>query len=103
PRRARVDRQRAGGDEAARHGRRHGHLHRPPRETRAGARASMIVGRLAPSPTGSLHLGNARTFLWAWLSVRARGGRVLMRVEDLDTPRVKPGVVDRMLDDLRCL
>jgi glutamyl-tRNA synthetase len=61
------------------------------------------VGRLAPSPTGSLHLGNVRTFLWAWLSARAQGGRVLMRVEDLDTPRVKPGVVERMLDDLRWL
>jgi len=61
------------------------------------------VGRLAPSPTGSLHLGNARTFLWAWLSARSRGGRVLMRVEDLDTPRVKPGMVEKMLDDLRWL
>ncbi len=62
-----------------------------------------VVGRLAPSPTGSLHLGNARTFLWAWLSARSQGGRVLMRVEDLDTPRVKPGVVEKMLDDLRWL
>jgi len=61
------------------------------------------VGRLAPSPTGSLHVGNVRTFLWAWLSIRSRGGRVLMRVEDLDTKRVKPGVVASMLDDLRWL
>ena len=63
----------------------------------------MIVGRLAPSPTGSLHLGNVRTFLWAWLSVRSQGGRVLMRIEDLDTPRVKPGSVEGLLDDLRWL
>jgi glutamyl-tRNA synthetase len=62
-----------------------------------------VIGRLAPSPTGALHLGNARTFLWAWLSARAQGGRLLMRIEDLDTPRVKPGVVDRLLDDLRWL
>lgn len=62
-----------------------------------------VVGRLAPSPTGSLHVGNVRTFLWAWLSARSQGGRVLMRVEDLDTPRVKPGVVEKMLDDLRWL
>lgn len=62
-----------------------------------------IVGRLAPSPTGSLHVGNVRTFLWAWLSARAQGGRVLLRVEDLDQPRVKPGVVEEMLDDLAWL
>ena len=62
-----------------------------------------VVGRLAPSPTGSLHVGNARTFLWAWLSARAQGGRVLLRVEDLDTPRVKEGVVPKMIDDLRWL
>ncbi len=62
-----------------------------------------VVGRLAPSPTGSLHVGNVRTFLWAWLSARSRGGRVLLRVEDLDQPRVKPGVVDAMVDDLRWL
>ncbi len=63
----------------------------------------MIVGRLAPSPTGSLHLGNARTFLWAWLSARAQGGRVLMRIEDLDQARVRPGVREKLLDDLRWL
>ncbi|HEY3324905.1 MAG TPA: tRNA glutamyl-Q(34) synthetase GluQRS [Planctomycetota bacterium] len=63
----------------------------------------MVVSRLAPSPTGSLHIGNVRTFLWAWLSARAQGGRVILRVEDLDTPRVKPGVIEKMLDDLRWL
>jgi glutamyl-tRNA synthetase len=44
-----------------------------------------------------------RTFLWAWLSARAQGGRVLLRVEDLDTPRVRDGVVPKMIDDLRWL
>ncbi len=63
----------------------------------------MIVGRLAPSPTGSLHLGNARTFLWAWLSARAQGGRMILRIEDLDTPRVRPGVTEALVDDLRWL
>ena len=63
----------------------------------------MIVGRLAPSPTRSLHLGNARSFLWAWLSARARGGRVLLRIEDLDTPRVKPGALGAIEEDLRWL
>ena len=62
-----------------------------------------VVGRLAPSPTGSLHLGNVRTFLWAWLSARSQGGRVLLRIEDLDTPRVKPGTVEKMIDDLHWL
>jgi glutamyl-tRNA synthetase len=62
-----------------------------------------VVGRLAPSPTGSLHVGNVRTFLWAWLSARSQGGKVLMRVEDLDTPRVREGVVPKMIDDLRWL
>ncbi|MBI3829975.1 MAG: hypothetical protein HY291_10685, partial [Planctomycetes bacterium] len=57
------------------------------------------VSRLAPSPTGALHLGNARTFLWAWLSARAQGGKVILRGEDLET-KGKPGVVERMLDDL---
>jgi glutamyl-tRNA synthetase len=61
-----------------------------------------MIARLAPSPTGALHLGNVRTFLWAWLSARAQGGKIIMRVEDLDTPRVKnnPQITERMLDDL---
>lgn len=63
----------------------------------------MKVGRLAPSPTGVLHLGNARTFLLAWLSVRARAGTLLLRVEDIDGPRVKPEAVDQTLEDLRWL
>jgi glutamyl-tRNA synthetase len=62
-----------------------------------------VLGRLAPSPTGSLHVGNIRTFLWAWLSARSQGGGVLLRVEDLDTPRVRDGVVPKMIDDLRWL
>jgi glutamyl-tRNA synthetase len=60
-------------------------------------------GRLAPSPTGALHLGNARTFLIAWLSVRSRGGSLLLRMEDLDHPKVKPGTAQAALDDLRWL
>lgn len=60
-------------------------------------------GRFAPSPTGALHLGNARTFLIAWLRCRSRGGRMLMRMEDLDHPRVKPETVRQAYDDLRWL
>lgn len=47
--------------------------------------------RLAPSPTGALHLGNARTFLVNWAMARQRGWRILLRIEDLDSPRVKQG------------
>ena len=64
---------------------------------------SESVTRLAPSPTGALHLGNARTFLINYLLARRRNWRVLMRVEDLDGPRVKPGAEARMLDELRWL
>jgi glutamyl-tRNA synthetase len=62
-----------------------------------------ITGRLAPTPSGGLHLGNARTFLIAWLSARAAGGRVVLRVDDLDLPRVKPGFVGQAMEDLRWL
>src|SRR5262245_52907859 len=62
-----------------------------------------IIGRLAPSPTGAQHVGNARTYLIAWLSARSRGGRVVLRVEDVDSPRIKPGAADLALDDLRWL
>jgi glutamyl-tRNA synthetase len=48
-----------------------------------------MIGRFAPSPTGAQHLGNARTFLLTWLSARSQNGRLLLRIEDLDTPRVK--------------
>jgi glutamyl-tRNA synthetase len=59
--------------------------------------------RLAPSPTGALHLGNARTFLLNWLAVRAAGGSLPLRIEDLDGPRVKPGAAALALEDLRWL
>src|SRR5438445_8846441 len=66
-------------------------------------RHSAIVGRLAPSPTGAQHVGNARTYLTAWLSARSRGGRVVLRIEDIDSPRVKAGAARAACDDLRWL
>ncbi len=60
-------------------------------------------GRFAPSPTGELHLGNARTALLSWLWARAAGGSYLLRVEDLDAPRVRPGLAEQQLDELRWL
>jgi glutamyl-tRNA synthetase len=62
-----------------------------------------IIGRLAPSPTGAQHVGNARTYLVAWLSARSRGGTVRLRVEDIDSPRIKPGAVEQACEDLRWL
>jgi glutamyl-tRNA synthetase len=59
--------------------------------------------RLAPSPTGALHLGNLRTFLANYLLARQRGWKVLMRVEDIDGPRIKPGAAEEMLAELRWL
>src|SRR5207302_1871523 len=61
------------------------------------------VGRLAPSPTGGLHLGHARTFLAAWLSARSRGGRIVLRIEDLDSSRVRAQAIQGAIDDLRWL
>lgn len=57
-------------------------------------------GRFAPSPTGALHLGTARTALVAWLRARVFEGRFVLRVEDLDTPRVVQGSADSMMEDL---
>ena len=65
--------------------------------------ASAIVGRLAPSPTGRLHLGHARTFVLAWCHVRARGGRMLLRLEDLDRERCRPELSEGVLRDLEWL
>src|SRR5947207_6342976 len=62
-----------------------------------------MVARLAPSPTGAQHVGNARTYLLAWLSARSRGGRVVLRIEDIDSPRVKAGAADQACDNLRWL
>ncbi|MCK6446195.1 MAG: tRNA glutamyl-Q(34) synthetase GluQRS [Planctomycetes bacterium] len=63
----------------------------------------MPTGRLAPSPTGRLHLGHARSFLLAWWHARSRGGRIVLRIEDLDRDRVKPGHVEGVLEDLAWL
>ncbi len=61
------------------------------------------TGRLAPSPTGGLHLGHARTFLVAWLATRSRGGRVIYRVEDLDAGRVRADSIREAMLDLAWL
>lgn len=60
-------------------------------------------GRFAPSPTGGLHLGLARTALLGYRRARAQGGRYVLRIEDLDGPRVVQGAVAEIMDDLRFL
>jgi glutamyl/glutaminyl-tRNA synthetase len=60
-------------------------------------------GRLAPSPTGLLHLGHARTFRLAATRARAAGGRLYLRIDDLDTARCRPEFTTAALDDLRWL
>lgn len=61
------------------------------------------VTRLAPSPTGALHLGNVRTFLINYALARQRGWTVLLRIEDLDGPRVKPESIGESIDLLAWL
>ncbi|MDB5353266.1 MAG: gltX2 [Planctomycetota bacterium] len=62
-----------------------------------------IVGRLAPSPTGGLHIGHARTFLVAWLAARSAGGRIILRIEDIDASRARPESIEASIADLRWL
>ncbi|MCC5875230.1 MAG: tRNA glutamyl-Q(34) synthetase GluQRS [Candidatus Sumerlaeia bacterium] len=61
------------------------------------------VGRYAPTPSGTLHLGNLRTAVAAWCSIRSRGGKFLLRIEDLDRQRCSREMEERQLEDLAAL
>lgn len=62
-----------------------------------------MIGRFAPSPTGTLHLGNLRTALASWVSAKAQGGRWIIRVEDVDGPRCDAATAEAQLRDLAAL
>jgi glutamyl-tRNA synthetase len=65
--------------------------------------SSTVVTRFAPSPTGYLHIGGARTALFNWLYARAEGGKMLLRIEDTDRARSTEGAILAILDGLRWL
>ena len=67
------------------------------------APTSPVAGRFAPSPSGRMHLGNVFSCLCAWLSAKSQGGRVVLRIEDLDDRCKKPEVAARLIDDLAWL
>ncbi|MPT38571.1 MAG: glutamate--tRNA ligase, partial [Achromobacter sp.] len=62
-----------------------------------------VVTRFAPSPTGFLHIGGARTALFNWLYARAKGGTMLLRIEDTDRQRSTPEAIDAIIDGLKWL
>src|SRR5437868_2728961 len=62
-----------------------------------------VVTRFAPSPTGFLHIGGARTALFNWLYSRGRGGKMLLRIEDTDRERSTQAAIDAILDGLNWL
>ncbi len=64
---------------------------------------SPVVTRFAPSPTGFLHIGGARTALFNWLYARGRGGKMLLRIEDTDRERSTKAAIDAILDGLSWL
>lgn len=63
----------------------------------------MVVTRFAPSPTGYLHIGGARTALFCWLMARRNNGRMILRIEDTDQKRNTPAAMQQVIDDLRWL
>ncbi len=65
--------------------------------------AETVVTRFAPSPTGFLHIGGARTALFNWLYARKHGGKMLLRIEDTDRERSTEAAIKAILDGLRWL
>src|SRR5262245_66042540 len=68
-----------------------------------GSPENAVRVRFAPSPTGYLHVGGARTALFNWLFARQHGGTMILRVEDTDAERNKPELVSGILDGIKWL
>ncbi|MEM8725621.1 MAG: glutamate--tRNA ligase family protein, partial [Pseudomonadota bacterium] len=66
----------------------------------ASGNPASVVTRFAPSPTGFLHIGGARTALFNWLYARHHGGKALLRIEDTDKKRSTQEAIDAILDGL---
>src|SRR5271167_3726320 len=62
-----------------------------------------VITRFAPSPTGFLHIGGARTGLFNWLYARGRGGKMLLRIEDTDRERSTKAAIDAIIDGINWL
>lgn len=69
-------------------------------DDKAESEGPAVLGRFAPTPSGRMHLGNALAALLAWLSAKSQGGRILLRVEDLDLTRTSPAHTAAIMDDL---
>ena len=76
-------------------------MHSPPGQSDRTERSMRV--RFAPSPTGALHIGGARTALFNWLLARHAGGELVLRIEDTDRERSTPENVEQILDALRWL
>ncbi len=72
-------------------------------ETAGGPNTARVVTRFAPSPTGYLHIGGARTALFNWLFSRHHGGKALLRIEDTDRKRSTQDAIDKIIDGLEWL
>lgn len=69
----------------------------------AASSSAPVVGRFAPSPTGRMHAGNVLAALTAWLVAKSQGGRIVLRIEDLDAERSKPVYIDAVQRDFEAL
>ncbi|WP_036721135.1 glutamate--tRNA ligase family protein, partial [Paenibacillus forsythiae] len=65
--------------------------------------AGSVRGRFAPSPSGDIHIGNALAALLAWLQIRSLDGKLVLRMEDIDTARCRPEYARHIIEDLRWL
>ena len=78
-------------------------LHTAPKSSKHSGLMSQVVTRFAPSPTGYLHIGGARTALFSWAYAQNKGGKMLLRIEDTDRERSTEAAVVALVDGLKWL